>query len=44
VTPDGRPAGLTLTNWDLGGEPSAWAARHAGELFPSAEILALSLA
>jgi CubicO group peptidase (beta-lactamase class C family) len=26
---DGRPAGLTLTNWDLGGEPSAWAYLHA---------------
>jgi hypothetical protein len=35
---DGRPAGLTLTNWDLGGEPSAWAYLHAGELFRSAEI------
>ena len=33
-----RPPGLTLANWDLGGEPSAWAYRHAGELFPSVEI------
>ncbi|HEY2269814.1 MAG TPA: serine hydrolase domain-containing protein [Streptosporangiaceae bacterium] len=35
---DGRPAGLTLANWDLGGEPSAWAYLHAGELFASTEI------
>lgn len=35
---DHRPSGLTLTNWDLGGQPSAWAYLHAGELFPSAEI------
>ena len=34
----GRPAGVTLANWDLGGEPSAWAYLHAGELLPSAEI------
>jgi CubicO group peptidase (beta-lactamase class C family) len=35
---DGIPAGLTLTNWDLGGEPSAWAYLHAGDLFPHVEI------
>jgi CubicO group peptidase (beta-lactamase class C family) len=35
---DQRPSDLTLTNWDLGGQPSAWAYLHAGELFPSAEI------
>jgi CubicO group peptidase (beta-lactamase class C family) len=29
---------VTLSNWDLGGEASAWAYLHAGELFPSAEI------
>ncbi len=34
----GRPPGVTLANWDLGGEPSAWAYLHAGELLPSAEI------
>lgn len=33
-----RPPGVTLSNWDLGGEPSAWAYLHAGQLFPSAEI------
>lgn len=33
-----RPAGLTLANWDLGGEPSAWAYLHAGELLPAVEI------
>ncbi|HEY7014498.1 MAG TPA: serine hydrolase domain-containing protein [Streptosporangiaceae bacterium] len=33
-----RPPGVTLLNWDLGGEPSAWAYRHAGELFPAVEI------
>ena len=33
-----RPVGVTLANWDLGGEPSAWAYLHAGELFPSVEI------
>lgn len=33
-----RPSDLTLTNWDLGGQPSAWAYLHAGELFPSTEI------
>jgi CubicO group peptidase (beta-lactamase class C family) len=33
-----RPPGVTLSNWDLGGEPSAWAYLHAGELFPSVEI------
>jgi CubicO group peptidase (beta-lactamase class C family) len=32
------PAGLTLANWDLGGEPSAWAYLHAGDLFPHVEI------
>lgn len=31
---------MTLSNWDLGGEPSAWAYLHAGELFPAVEILA----
>lgn len=36
--PDSRPPGVTLSNWDLGGEPSAWAYLHAGELFPAAEI------
>jgi CubicO group peptidase (beta-lactamase class C family) len=35
---DGRPAGVTLTNWDLGGEPSDWAYLHAGELLGAAEI------
>jgi CubicO group peptidase (beta-lactamase class C family) len=35
---DLRPAGVTLSNWDLGGEPSAWAFLHAGELLPSVEI------
>jgi CubicO group peptidase (beta-lactamase class C family) len=33
-----RPAGLTLANWDLGGESSAWAYLHAGELFEHVEI------
>jgi CubicO group peptidase (beta-lactamase class C family) len=33
-----RPPGVTLANWDLGGEPSAWAYLHAGELLPSVEI------
>ncbi|HZR52349.1 MAG TPA: serine hydrolase domain-containing protein [Streptosporangiaceae bacterium] len=33
-----RPGDLTLTNWDMGGEPSAWAYLHAGTLFPSVEI------
>jgi CubicO group peptidase (beta-lactamase class C family) len=32
------PAGLTLANWDLGGELSAWAYLHAGELFEHVEI------
>jgi len=36
--PGSRPPGVTLSNWDLGGEPSAWAYLHAGELFPAAEI------
>jgi CubicO group peptidase (beta-lactamase class C family) len=35
---DTRPPGVTLANWDLGGEPSAWAYRHADELLPSVEI------
>src|SRR6266511_164845 len=35
---DPAPAGLTLANWDLGGEPSAWAYLHAGDLFPHVEI------
>jgi CubicO group peptidase (beta-lactamase class C family) len=30
----GIPRGVTLANWDLGGEPSAWAYLHAGELLP----------
>ncbi|MHB1594161.1 MAG: serine hydrolase domain-containing protein [Streptosporangiaceae bacterium] len=34
----GRPPGVTLANWDLGGAPSAWAYLHAGELLPSVEI------
>jgi hypothetical protein len=29
---------VTLSNWDLGGEPSAWAYLHMGELFPAVEI------
>jgi CubicO group peptidase (beta-lactamase class C family) len=33
-----RPPGVTLANWDLGGEPSAWAYRHADELLPSVPI------
>ena len=33
-----RPPGVTLANWDLGGEPSAWAYLHAGELLPCVEI------
>ena len=37
-----RPPNLTLTNWDLGGEPSAWAYLQAGELFPVTEIPAPS--
>jgi hypothetical protein len=36
--PDRRPPHLTLANWDLGGESSAWAYLHADELFPSAKI------
>jgi hypothetical protein len=32
------PAGLTLANWDLGGEVSAWTYRNAGALFPYTEI------
>lgn len=32
------PSELTLTNWDLGGEPSAWAYLHVDELFPATEI------
>jgi CubicO group peptidase (beta-lactamase class C family) len=38
AVPDRRPPGLTLANWDLGGEPSAWAYLHAGELFASVEL------
>ncbi len=34
----GRPAGVTLANWDLGGEASAWAYLHADELLPSVQI------
>jgi CubicO group peptidase (beta-lactamase class C family) len=34
----GRPASVTLANWDLGGEPSAWAYLHTGELLPSVAI------
>ena len=34
----GIPPGVTLANWDLGGEPSAWAYLHAGELLPFVEI------
>jgi CubicO group peptidase (beta-lactamase class C family) len=33
-----RPPGVTLSNWDLGGGPSAWAYLNAGELLPSVEI------
>ena len=33
-----RPPGVTLANWDLGGEPSAWAYLNAGELLPSVQI------
>jgi CubicO group peptidase (beta-lactamase class C family) len=33
------PPGLTLSSWDLGGAPSAWAYLHAGELFPATEIM-----
>lgn len=36
--PGSRPPGVTLSNWDLGGEPSAWAYLHAGELFAHTEI------
>lgn len=32
------PPGVTLANWDLGGEPSAWAYLNAGELLPSVQI------
>jgi CubicO group peptidase (beta-lactamase class C family) len=32
------PESLTRANWDLGGEPSAWAYLHAGELFATTEI------
>jgi CubicO group peptidase (beta-lactamase class C family) len=38
------PYGLTLADWDLGGERSAWAYRHAGELFPQVEIPTARLA
>jgi len=33
-----RSPGVTLANWDLGGEPSAWAYLNAGELLPTAAI------
>ncbi len=33
-----RPADLTLANWDAGGEPSTWAYRNAGQLFPHVEV------
>jgi CubicO group peptidase (beta-lactamase class C family) len=36
--PERMPSELTLTNWDLGGEPSAWAYLHVDELFPATEI------
>jgi hypothetical protein len=36
--PHREPPNLTLTNWDLGGEPSAWAYLQASELFPTTEI------
>jgi CubicO group peptidase (beta-lactamase class C family) len=35
VTP---PQGLTLANWDLGGEPSEWAYLHADGLFPHVQV------
>lgn len=35
---DRIPPGVTLANWDLGGEPSAWAFLHADEFLPSVEI------
>jgi CubicO group peptidase (beta-lactamase class C family) len=38
VSTSARPSGITLANWDLGGEASAWAYLHAGELLPSVEI------
>jgi CubicO group peptidase (beta-lactamase class C family) len=38
VRTSARPPGVTLANWDLGGEPSAWAYLHAGELLPSVEV------
>jgi CubicO group peptidase (beta-lactamase class C family) len=33
-----RPPGVTLANWDLGGEPSAWAYLHTSDLLPTVEI------
>jgi CubicO group peptidase (beta-lactamase class C family) len=36
--PHRKPPNLTLTNWDLGGEPSAWGYLQAGELFTVTEI------
>jgi hypothetical protein len=32
-TADGRPDGVALSNWDLGGAPSDWVYLHGGELF-----------
>lgn len=32
------PPELTLSNWDLGGEPSSWAYLHGGELFHHVEV------
>ena len=33
-----RPPGVTLANWDLGGEPSTWAYLHTNDLLPTIEI------
>ncbi len=38
ITTAARPSDVTLANWDLGGEPSAWTYLHAGELLGSTEI------
>jgi CubicO group peptidase (beta-lactamase class C family) len=38
MVPERMPSELTLTNWDLGGEPSACAYLHVDELFPATEI------
>ncbi|MDQ3690341.1 MAG: beta-lactamase family protein [Chloroflexota bacterium] len=35
---DIRPEELTLANWDMGGEPSRWAYRNAGQLFSHVEV------